>query len=87
MPCGSSTWWSDRLAKLRTMVDAIDDALLALSTDGVQSYTLDTGQTRVTKTKFDIASLKNTRLSLLNEIATLEVRVGCSKGSTYGRTF
>jgi hypothetical protein len=83
MSCNGSTYWLDRLATVRALIEAYDAALLALGTDGVQSYSLDTGQTRVVKTKFDISSLKNTRNSLLNELAVLEARVGCAPGVTY----
>jgi hypothetical protein len=79
----SSTYWSERLATVKALIAAYDAALLALAT-GQQSYTIDTGQTRNTVTQYDIASLKNVRASLLNELSTLEVRSGCG-GTFYGR--
>lgn len=77
MPHCRPNYWAERLETVRALIDSIDAALFALTVQGVQSYTLDTGQTRVNKTHFDIASLRTTRASLLNELAVLEVRTGC----------
>jgi len=80
----ASEFWEQRLAALYLQVTAIDGALLAFATDSVQSYTLDTGQTRVTKTRADIGSLNLQRERMLNEIAVLEVRLGKCHGSHFG---
>jgi hypothetical protein len=84
MACSTtSEFWQNRLTTTLALIAAYDAALLALGEGGVQSYSLDDGQTRVTKTRFDIASLGRTRDRLLNELAVLEVRLGCSRGSSY----
>jgi hypothetical protein len=79
MACLPATYWEDRLAIVMALIVAYDAAILALSTGAVQSYSLDTGQTRQTVTKQNITSLRDTRQSLLNELATLEARV-CGAG-------
>ena len=64
----------ERIAKVKALVDAYEDALLNLVTGEIQSYTLDTGQTRQTVTKLDITSLENKYESLLNLYAMLCAR-------------
>jgi hypothetical protein len=53
----TATWFQSRIDKTKTTIEAIEDAILALSTEKFQSYTIDTGQTRQTVTKKDIARL------------------------------
>lgn len=79
--CCDDTFWSDQLAAAKAAVAAYNAAILALAT-GAQSYTLDTGQTKQTVMKADIGSLRVTRDALLNEVATLELRI-CGNGSTH----
>jgi hypothetical protein len=69
-------FWLDRIEKTKLLIIAWEDAMLALSAGGVQSYTLDTGQTRQTVTKADLGTIKNTIDSLLNRLVTLEARIG-----------
>ena len=58
---------------------AYEDAIDALVVQGMQSYTLDTGQTRQTVTRFELASLQRQLDSLMNRLATLEARkTGCN---------
>lgn len=68
-------YWADRIVKVKALIEKYDDALLALGTQGVQQYQLDTGQTRMLVTKANITSLANVRKDLLNELATLQARV------------
>jgi len=77
----SQTFWAGRLAVARNLVIAYDAALLALA-GGAQSYQLDTGQTRQMVSKANLRDLEATRAALLNEVATLEARLGCG-GSTH----
>lgn len=72
------SFWLDQLTAAKAMVVAYNAAILALATSNVLSYTLDTGQSRQTVTRNDLASLRATRDGLLNEVATLEARLyGC----------
>jgi hypothetical protein len=79
MACLPANFWSDRLAVVMELIVAYDAAILALSTGAVQQYTINTGQTTMSVTKANITSLRDTRQSLLNELATLEARV-CGAG-------
>jgi hypothetical protein len=53
----TATWLQSRIDKTKTAIEAIEDAILALSTGNLQSYTIDTGQTRQAVTKKDISRL------------------------------
>ena len=78
------TFWTERLAKAKAQLASYDDAIMALTTGGVQQYTLDTGQTRQTVTKLDIEWMQKNLDSLENKVATLEARLyGC--GTSIGR--
>lgn len=59
-----------------TAIAAYEAAQLALGTGGVQSYLLDTGQTRQTVTKFDILDMQKALDILYNRCATLSARLG-----------
>lgn len=62
-----------RIDATKVQIVAYEDAATALAS-GVQSYTLDTGQTRQTVTKLDLMALQRTLDSLYNRCATLEAR-------------
>ena len=67
-----------RIDATKAQIIAYEDAALALATGGVQSYTLDTGQSRQTVTKIELSALKKAIDGLYNRCATLEARL---KGS------
>jgi hypothetical protein len=64
----------EEFARVKTLIVAYDTAISALSS-GAQSYSLNTGQTTVTKTKANISSMRDTRAQLLNELSVLEARL------------
>jgi hypothetical protein len=68
----------NRIEKTEILIAAYEDALLALATAGVESYTLDTGQSVQKVTKYDISSMNKTLDSLYNRLVTLQAR--CSGG-------
>lgn len=72
------TFEEERLEKLKALITAYDDALLALAQEGVDSYSLDTGQSRQTVHKIDLEWLKKTQETLMNQYATLCARLGRS---------
>ena len=78
MDCDDSEWLEARLEKTKTLIVAYEDAILALSTGAVQSYSLDTGQTRQVVTKQQISQLQNTLESLENRYAVLRAQLGCT---------
>jgi hypothetical protein len=68
---------AEEIATLRALIAAFDAALLALA-GGKQSYQVDTGQTRILVTKANLATVRDTRNDLKNELALL-----CGSGSTH----
>jgi len=71
----SSTFLTDRVAALQAQIIAYDDAIQALITTPVLSYTLDTGQDRQVVTRLNLAELQRTRNSLWNLLDVLCVRL------------
>lgn len=63
------------LNKTKASLQAALDAEAALMAGTIQSYTLDTGQTKQTVTKFNVTELRNYIDSLLNRCVTLEARL------------
>lgn len=66
-----------RIDATKAQIIAYEDAATALAA-GVQSYTLDTGQTRQTVTKLDLSAIQKTIDALYNRCATLEARLNGS---------
>jgi hypothetical protein len=67
-----------RIDATKVQIIAYEDAALALATGGVQSYTLDTGQSRQTVTRLDLEWIQKTIDGLYNRCATLEARLNGS---------
>lgn len=76
----------DRITATKKQIICYEDAALALS-NGVQSYTIDTGQTVQTVTKINLRWVQNTIDGLYNRCATLEARLNGSGTSTAGPAF
>ena len=64
-----------RINATMAQIEAYEAAVLALASGGAQSYTIDTGQTRQTVTKFDIKQIQAVLDILYNRCATLEARL------------
>lgn len=72
---------NDRITTTKALIAAYEDAVTALSaSNGVQSYTLDTTQSRQTVTRADIPALNTMIDSLYNRLTMLQARL--SGGST-----
>jgi len=78
-----STYIQERITKTKAQIEAIEDALIALS-GGVQSYRLDTGQSTTQVTRFNIDELNKTLDSLYNRLTILENRLS-NRGVQVGR--
>lgn len=59
------------IAALKAELTAVNAAILAILS-GAQTYTLDTGQTRQTVTKANLATLRLHRRELMDEIQSLQ---------------
>jgi hypothetical protein len=81
----TATWLQSRIDKAKTAIEAIEDAILALSTERFQSYTIDTGQTRQTVTKKDISRLNAELDKLYLRLDWLDTRLNGS-GTTLVRS-
>lgn len=80
-----SEFWAERLEYNKTLAVAVEGALTALASDGIESYTLDTGQGRQQVTRRDIGSLTAQLEGLYNTIAVLDARVNGSNVSNFRR--
>lgn len=69
-----TTWLEARLTKTEALIEAYEDAILALAT-GAQTYSLDTGQSRQTVTKAQLSQLRNALAELENRRAALQSRL------------
>ena len=65
----------DRITAIKLRIVAYEDAALALGTGGIQSYTIDTGQSKQTVTKLDLVNIQATIDSLMNQLAVYEARL------------
>lgn len=73
----SSEFLKARITATEAQITAYEDAVLALG-DGIQSYILDTGQSRQHVTNQDLPRLQKTLDSLYNRHAVLNARLtGC----------
>lgn len=68
----------ERIASLQLRIVAFEDAIIAVTSGGVQTYNLDTGQTKQVVTQFDVARLQATLDGLINQLAVYNQRLnGC----------
>lgn len=80
--CDDTAFLEQQLAAVEAMITAYGAALLAFASGTVQSYTLDTGQTRQTVTKANLSEIRRLRAELMNERAVLRAQLGYG-GHTY----
>jgi len=70
------TYVEERITQTKALIDAYEAALLAFGTNGaLQSYTLDTGQTRQTVTRANLTELQRILDSLYNRLCVFEARL------------
>ena len=81
MTCDDSDFLKERLAAIKQIIVAYETAILALLNNGaMQSYTIDTGQSRQTVTRANIEATKKTLDSYYNSYSVLHARIyGCGK--------
>lgn len=78
-----STFLQDRITATKARIVAYETAALSLASGAIQSYNIDTGQTRQTVTKLNITELHNLINGLYNQLAVLEARL-TGNGTTIG---
>lgn len=74
MSCNDFAYLSARIAATEAAIEQYENAELALTTGGVQSYTIDTGQSRQTVTRADLTQIRTGVDGLYNRRATLIAR-------------
>ena len=70
-----NTFLQERIDAIKLMIVEYQTAQASLASGAIESYTLDTGQTRQTVTKLNIGTLQNLIDSLFNQYATLSARL------------
>ena len=66
---------TERIAQTKLIIVAYEDAILALTGAGaIESYTLDTGQSRQTVTRSNLKELNTTLDGLYNRLCTMQAR-------------
>ena len=73
-------FWCARIAKYQAIIESLEDGILQLEGGIVQSYTLDTGQTRQTVQRSEVSSLKNSLRYYMSTLDDLSARV-CGHGA------
>lgn len=71
----NSTQLQARIDATIAQIDALEDAMLAIASGAMQSYTSDNGQTRIVVTKFNLTEGRKALDSLYNRCTMLEVRL------------
>jgi hypothetical protein len=67
---------------IKAQIVAYNGAILAFAAGGIQSYTLESGQTRQQVTRADLSRIQGAIDSLMNQLTTLEARL-CGSGATH----
>jgi len=72
----SCEYWQNELVNTKILLNEIDKAILAITKTNIESYTIDTGQSRQTVTRVNIPALIQQKSSLQNTINSLELKLG-----------
>lgn len=72
---------TERIAAIKALIIVYETAASSLMSDSIQSYTLDTGQSRQVVTKIDIARINDKISALYNQLTILQNRLNGSNTS------
>jgi len=73
-----SQFYKQQYDALKARIEAYNTAILAITVEGVQSYTLDTGQTVTTVTQQNVTQLENAIPRMMSQLEVLQTRLtGC----------
>ncbi len=64
----------ERIATVRKIVEAYEEAIIKLLDEGHSSYTVDTGQSRLTVTRHNIGTVQRRHGEAMNLLGVLEAR-------------
>ncbi|MDD5353063.1 MAG: hypothetical protein PHS93_07890 [Candidatus Omnitrophica bacterium] len=68
--------WNNELINSCILLSALNSAIYAITNTNIQSYELDTGQTKQRVTRADLQALIKQRETLLDSICRLEISLG-----------
>lgn len=74
MSSGLRDWQLERLASLKTRIETYESAINGLAAGTISSYSLDTGQTKTSITKYNV----NDYEALLQNLMSQYVALNCS---------
>jgi hypothetical protein len=66
--------WADLVANSKIILFELDKAILALTREGLKSFTLNTGQTSQSVTPLDLPILIQRRKDLIDQLERMEVQ-------------
>lgn len=84
MACNNLEWYKERYEKTKAIIEAIEDALEQLATDGIKSYQLNTGQNDTRVTNLDIPDLEARVDSLYNRLNRFCEQIAILEGGNDG---
>lgn len=70
-----NAYLSERITKTKAMIEAYENAILALASGSIESYDLDTGQTRQRITKQNVGTLQKVLDTLYNRLCVFQSRL------------
>jgi len=82
----TDTWLQARIDATKSQIEAVETAVLALSSGSVRSYTINTGQTTESVTKADISRLGSLLESLYRRLDYLDMRLNGGGPALYVRS-
>lgn len=78
----ASAWWQARLKEARAHVEELEEAISKLLDGSIQSYQLDTGQTRTLVTRQQMSPMYLALERAFNRVSVLEIRCGVAPSVT-----
>ncbi len=75
MSSTTNVFIAERIASIKAQIIAYEDASFQLAEGNIQSFTLDTGQSRETVTKLNSEKLQDVIDQLYNRLATFDSRL------------
>lgn len=82
MSLGIDDFLREQVEVIKAKIVAYNGAVASLSAGAIQSYEIESGQTRQKVTRANIADLERVIASLMNQLTTLEARL-CGSGVTH----
>jgi hypothetical protein len=72
IPIFDRAWYEAQVATLKAQIVALQQVATQIMAGGIQSYQLDTGQTRTLVTRINVSALFDEIRKLQNELQTLD---------------